>query len=106
MKIIFNQNESFNPHNDVVWASSRSEAVENDGVHMKQKYPLSVMVAISAMWNGLTTAFLFEQDQRLNGRTYCDELLPFYKTEGDRLFGHPNWCLQQDDATSHTDKRA
>ena len=27
-----------------------------------------------------------------------------YKSEGDRLFGDKNWCLQQDGATCHTSR--
>ena len=103
---VFNECGPFNPHNDVVWASSRSDVVQNDGVHMVKKYPISVMVAMGVTWNGLTMPFFFEKDQRLNGSMYCDQLLPFYKAEGDRLFGHQNWCLQQDGASSHSDKRA
>ncbi|CAF2061035.1 unnamed protein product [Rotaria magnacalcarata] len=62
------------------------------------------MVALGATWNGITVPFFFQRDERLNGKTYLDELLPFYKMEGDRLFGHQNWGFQQDGASCHTDK--
>ncbi|CAF2096507.1 unnamed protein product [Rotaria magnacalcarata] len=62
------------------------------------------MVALGATWNGITVPFFFQRGERLNCKTYLDELLPFYKMEGDRLFGHQNWGFQQDGASCHTDK--
>ncbi|CAF4597146.1 unnamed protein product [Rotaria sp. Silwood2] len=63
------------------------------------------MVAIDATWNGLTVPYFFAKDERLNGECYRVKLLPFYKEEGDRLFMHSNWCLVQDGATAHTDRK-
>ena len=51
-------------------------------------------------------SILFQKEERLNGQAYCHRLLPFYKEEDDRLFGHKNWEFQQDEARSHTDNRA
>jgi hypothetical protein len=53
-------------------------------------------------WNGLTISYFFEPGERLNSEICTRNLLPFYKSEGDRLFGDKTWCLQQDDATCHT----
>ena len=103
---IFTKNGYFNPKNDVVWADSRSDANERGGIHEKEKYSISVMVALDATWNGLTEPYFFDQNEWLNGTTYHENLLPFYKEEGDRLFDHQNWGFQQDGATSHTDWRA
>ncbi len=97
---IFNRNGYFNPKNDVIWADSRSDANE------VEKFPVSVMVALGATWNGLTKPYFFSNDERLNGKTYYETLLPFYKEEGDRLFGHQKWGFQQDEASCHTDRRA
>ena len=52
----FTKNGYFNPKNDVVWANSRSDVNERGGIHEKEKYPISVMVAI---WNGLTEPCFF-----------------------------------------------
>ena len=39
-------------------------------------------------------------------KTYYDRLLPFYKREGDCLFGHKKWGFRHGRATSHTNNRA
>ncbi|CAF1222746.1 unnamed protein product [Rotaria sordida] len=87
-------NGYFNPKNDVVWADIRGDANERGGVHEKEKFPVSVMVALGATWNGLTEPYFFANEERLNGTAYYEELLPFYKEEGSRLFGHQNWGFQ------------
>ena len=69
----------FNPKNDVVWADDRSDATERGGLYSKEKYPVSIMVALGATWYGLTRPYVFQQGQHLNGQTYHDKLLPFYQ---------------------------
>ena len=81
---IFTKNGYFNPKNDVVWADDRSE---RDGLYSKEKYPVSIMVALGATCYGLTSPYFFQQGQYLNGQTYHDKLLPFYQKEGNELFG-------------------
>jgi transposase len=103
---IFTRNGYFNPKNDVVWADNRCDANESGGIHETEKFPVSIMVALGATWNGLTVPDFFEKGERLNGKMYFEKLLPFYKEEGNRLFGHQNWGFQQDGASSHTDHRA
>lgn len=103
---IFTRNGFLNPKNDVVWADDRSDANERGGLHLMEKYPISIMIALGVTWSGFTRPYFFQKGERLNGQVYCDRLLPFYKEEGDRLFGHKNWGFQQDGATSHTDNRA
>jgi transposase len=103
---IFTKNGHFNPKNDVVWADDRSDANERGGLHPTEKYPVCIMVAVGATWYGLTRPYFFLNGERLNGQAYRDQLLPFYKEEGDRLFGHQNWGFQQDGASSHTDNKA
>ncbi|CAF1221231.1 unnamed protein product [Didymodactylos carnosus] len=100
---IFTKNGYLNPKNDVIWADDRSDANERGGLHSIQKYPVCVMVAVGVTWYGLTRPYFCE---RLNGQTYRDQLLPFYKEEGDRLFGHKNWSFQQGEASSHKDNKA
>ena len=39
----------FNPKNDVVWADDRSDATERDRLYSKEKYPVSIMVALGAI---------------------------------------------------------
>lgn len=103
---IFTRNGFFNPKNDVVWADSRSDANEHGGIHPAEKYPVSVMVGLGVTWHGVTRPYFFSKGERLNGNTYCEQLLPFYKKEGYLLYGHSNWGFQQDGASSHTDWRA
>ena len=103
---IFTRNGFLNPKNDVVWADDRSDANERGGLHLMEKYPISIMIVLGVTWSGFTCPYFFQKGERLNGQTYCDRLLPFYKEEDDRLFGHKNWGFQQDGATSHTDNRA
>jgi hypothetical protein len=103
---IFTKNGFFNPKNDVVWADSRSDANENGGIRQSEKYPVSIMVGLGVTWNGITRPYFFSKGERLNGDTYCEHLLPFYKKEGDFVFGHNNWSFQQDGASSHTDWKA
>lgn len=99
---VFTKNGFINPKNDVVWADDRSDANEHGGIHQSEKYPVSVMVGLGATWNGITRPYFFAKGERLNGDMYCEHLLPFYKKEGDLLFGHTNWGFQQDGASSHT----
>ncbi|CAM4797786.1 unnamed protein product [Rotaria magnacalcarata] len=54
----------------------------------------------------LPNHIFLSKNERLNGKTYHETLLPFYKEEGDRLFGHKNWGFRQDGASCHTDGRA
>jgi hypothetical protein len=102
---IFTKNGYFNPKNDVVWADDRSDANERGGLHSTEKYPMSIMVGLGVTWNGPTRPFFFQKGERLNGQTYHDQLLPFYQKEGYELFGHNDWGLQQDGASSHTDAK-
>ena len=102
---IFTKNGYFNPKNDIVWADDRSDATERGGLYSKEKYSVSIMVALGATWYGLTRPYFFQQGQHLNGQIYHDNLLPFYQKEGNELFGHKNWWFQQDGASSHTDQK-
>ncbi|CAF4363343.1 unnamed protein product, partial [Rotaria magnacalcarata] len=92
--------------NDVIWEDSWYDANEAGGYHETEKFPVSLMVALGATWNGLTKPYFFSKNERLNGKTYHETLLPFYKEEGDRLFGHKIWGFHQDGANCHTDGRA
>ncbi|CAF3831541.1 unnamed protein product [Rotaria magnacalcarata] len=100
---IFTRNGYFNPKNDVIWEDSWYDANEAGGYHETEKFPVSLMVALGATWNGLTKPYFFSKNERLNGKTYHETLLPFYKEEGDRLFGHKIWGFHQDGANCHTD---
>ena len=102
---IFTKNGYFNPKNDVVWADDRFDATERGGLHSKEKYAASIMVALGATWYGLTRPDFLRQGQHLNGRTYPDKFLPLYQKEGNKLFGHKNCWFQQDGASSHTDQK-
>ena len=102
---IFTKNSYFNPKNDVVWTDNRSDVTERSGLYPKEKYPISIIVALGATWYHLTRPYFFQQGQHLNGQAYHDKLLPFYQNEGNELFGHKNWWFQQDGASSHTDQR-
>ena len=42
---LFTKNGCFNPKNDVVWADDGSE---RDELYSKEKYPVSIMVALGA----------------------------------------------------------
>ena len=67
---IFTRNGYFNRKNDVIWADSRYDANEVGGYHETEKFPVSVMVVLSATWNGLTEPYCFSKNVRLNGKTY------------------------------------
>lgn len=54
---VFTRNGYLNPKNDVVWADSRCDANEAGGLHVIEKFPVSVMVALGATWNGLTKTY-------------------------------------------------
>ncbi|CAF1229661.1 unnamed protein product [Rotaria sordida] len=101
---IFTQNCYYNPKSDVIWADNRSDANERGGLHAVKKYSVNVMVGLGVTWYGLTRPYFFEKGERLNGQSYTDQLLPFYKKEGDRLFQQKKWGFQQDGASSHTDQ--
>jgi hypothetical protein len=98
---IFTTNGFFNPKNNVVWASSRLEANQEGGTFEKEKFPINVMVALGATWEGLTQPHFFVNKETLNTGSYC-KLLKFYKKQGDSLLGHQDWGFQQDCASSHT----
>ena len=60
---IFTKNGYFNPKSDVVWADDRSDATERAGLYSKEKYPVSIMVALGMTWYGLTRPdFFFNKD--------------------------------------------
>jgi hypothetical protein len=86
---VFTRSAFFNPKDEVIWADNQCNANKSGVIHERAKYPVSVMVALGAIWNELMELF-FEKDERLNGTMYCENLLSFYKEGGDRLFSHPN----------------
>ena len=88
---IFTKYGYVNPNNDVVWADDRSDITEHGGLYSKEKYPVSIMIALGVTWYGLTSPDFFQQGQHLNGQIYYDKLLPCYQNEGNELFGHKNW---------------
>ena len=67
---IFTRNGYFNRKNDVIWADSLYVANEAGEYHETEKFPVSVMVALGATWNGLTEPYFFSTNERLNGKTY------------------------------------
>ena len=67
----FTRNGYLNLKNAVVWADSRLEADTYNGIYAKEKYPLSLIVAMDATWNGLTRPYFFEPSERLNAEMYC-----------------------------------
>ena len=89
---IFTKNGYFNSKNDVVWADDRSDTTERDGLYSKEKYPISIAVALGTTCYGLITSpYSFQKGQDLNGRTYHDKLLPFYQKEvSDTKLGGSN----------------
>ena len=90
---IFSKNGYFSPKNDIMWADDRSDANEHGELHSMEKYSVCVMVAVDATWYGLMHPYFFLKYERLNGQSYHNQLLPFYKEEGERLSGHKNWCF-------------
>ena len=88
------------------WADDRSDATERSGLDSKEKYPVSIMVALGATWFGLTRPdCFFNKDNISMVKLNHDKLLPFYQNEGNELFGHKNWWFQQDGGSSHTDQK-
>ena len=82
---IFTSNDFLNPKDDVAWANDRSHANERDGFYLMKKYPISIMIVLSVTCSGFTRPCFFQKGERLNGQTYYDRLLPFYKRESGRL---------------------
>ena len=78
---IFTKNGYFNPKNHVVWTDDLSNATERDGLYSKEKYPVSIMVALGTICYEPTQPYFFQQGQHLNGQTYHNKLLPFYQKE-------------------------
>ena len=64
---IFTRNGFLNPKNDVVWADDRSDANEGGGLHLMEKYPISIMIALDITWCGFTLPYFFQKGERLNG---------------------------------------
>ena len=56
---IFTKNGYFNPKNDVLWADDRSDAIEPDRLYSKEKYPISIMIALGATCYELTRPYFF-----------------------------------------------
>ena len=56
---IFTKNGYFNPKNDVVWTDDRSDATEPDRLYSKEKYPVSIMIALGATCYELTHPYFF-----------------------------------------------
>ena len=98
---LFTKNGYFNPKNDVISVDDRSVANELGGLHSMEKYPVCHGSSGCNMY-GLTRPYFLLKGERLNGQSYHDQLLPFYKVEDERLFGHKNWAFQKDGASSHT----
>ena len=76
---IFTNNGYLNPKNSVVWADSRSDANKEFGKFEKEKYPISVMVALGATWDGLKTPYFFANGEKLNTENYCNVFEVLYK---------------------------
>ena len=72
----------FSPKDDVVWVDDQSDDNERDGFHSMEEHP------VSATWQGLKCAYFFLKGESPSSQSYQDQLLPFYKEEGERLFGH------------------
>ena len=53
----FTRNGFFNPKNDIVWTESISDTNELGRTFELEKYPINVMVAIGATWEGLTKPY-------------------------------------------------
>ena len=51
---------------------------------------MCVMVAVGATWYELMNSYFSLKGERLNGQSYHDQLLPFYKEKDERIFGHKN----------------
>ncbi len=67
-----------------------------------------VMVAAGITWFGATEIFIIPSGQTVNAAYYSDEMVPFYTSEGQRLFGagFDRAMLQEDGAPGHKAKRA
>ena len=101
MRILFSDEKIFiyNLQNDRVWALSRSEARERDGVVEKRKFPQKVMVRLGACSKGISPLVIF-QEGTVDHAGYIMEVLPVALKYGNKVFGN-DWTFQQDGATSH-----
>ena len=96
---IFNIDGAYNLQNDRVWAPSRSEASERDGVVEKRKFPQKVMVWLGACSKGISPLVIFEEGTADHAR-YIKEVLPVALKYENKVFGN-DWTFQQDGATPH-----
>ena len=105
MRILFSDEKTFdidvvyNLQNDRVWAPSRSEASERDGVVEKRKFPQKVMVWLSACSKSICPLVIFEEGAVDHAR-YIKQVLPVALKYGNTVFGN-DWIFQQDGATPY-----
>ena len=91
----------FNHQNECVYAVSREEADEQEGVRGQAKYPRKIMVWLGASKHGLTSPIIFKPRETLSHINYINVVLPHAQSEGVRLLGD-YFIFQQDNATPHT----
>lgn len=91
----------FNRRNECVYAVSREEADNHEGIREETKYPRKIMVWLGASKHGLTSPVFFEPGETLSHSTYIDVVLPHAQSEGSDLF-EDDFIFQQDNVTPHT----
>ena len=96
---LFDMGGVYNVQNDRVWAPSRVEANECDGIKMKRKFSQKVMVWLGACLKGITPLVIFEEGT-LDHDRYIKEVLPVALKYGNKVFGN-DWTFQQDNARPH-----
>ena len=93
MRILFSDEKIFdidgasNLQNDRVWAPSRSEASERDGIVEKRKFPQKVMLWLGACSKGIYPLVIFEEGTVDHAR-YIKEVLPVALKYGNKVFGN------------------
>ena len=58
---IFTNNDFSKPKNDVVWANDRFDDNERGGLHLMEKYLISIMTALDVNWSGFTCPYFFRK---------------------------------------------
>jgi hypothetical protein len=101
---MFTVNGGLNKQNQIVYAESREHANQMGAIFEKTKYPMSVMIWCGLTFNGATEPYVLAVGESVTSNLYQTDILPFAKSEGNRLFGCNNWMFQQDGATAHTAK--
>ena len=83
---IFDLDGMYNSQNQRIWASSRDEADEKDGIKEKQQFPQKIMVWLGVCSKGVTPFVIFDRET-VDHVVYIQKALPVALKYGNKTFG-------------------